>query len=101
MQGIVDFFSALIATPIYCIGYIIIGFLAGALARRLMGSQNAGCASDIILGLVGAFVGSIIVRWLNSGQDLTIGWGIGSLITALIGAVVLIGIGRIFRPQRR
>jgi uncharacterized membrane protein YeaQ/YmgE (transglycosylase-associated protein family) len=96
-----EFIQGLISAPIYCVGYIIIGFLAGALARRIMGSSNAGCASDIVLGFVGSFIGSVVVRWLGFGKSLDIGLGIGSLITALIGAVVLIALGRIIRPRMR
>jgi uncharacterized membrane protein YeaQ/YmgE (transglycosylase-associated protein family) len=98
---VVEFIQGLISAPIYCVGYIIIGFIAGALARRVMGSGNAGCVSDIVLGLIGAFIGSVIVRWLGLGSALDIGLGIGSLVTAFIGAVVLIALGRIIRPQPR
>lgn len=96
-----DFISGLLSAPIYCVAYIIIGFIAGALARRVMGSPNANFVSDIILGLIGAFLGSAIVRWLGFSSTLDIGLGIGSIITALIGAVVIIAIGRVLTGGRR
>jgi uncharacterized membrane protein YeaQ/YmgE (transglycosylase-associated protein family) len=101
MGAIGDLISSIISAPFACIGWIIVGFIAGALARRIMGSGNAGCVSDIVLGLIGAFLGGIVVSWLGIGRNLDIGLGIGSVITALIGAVILIAIGRIFSPRRR
>ena len=101
MQSITDFIGSIIATPLTCIAWIIIGLLAGAIARALMGSHNAGCASDILLGLVGALVGGFIVSCLGFSQGLQIGLGIGSLITAVIGAIALILLGRLFSPRRR
>ncbi|MBZ0281540.1 MAG: GlsB/YeaQ/YmgE family stress response membrane protein [Anaerolineae bacterium] len=82
-----------------CIVWIIIGVVAGALARRLMGSKDASWISDLILGLVGSFVGGFILGLFNIG-DIKIGLGIGSIITAVIGAVVLIFIGRLIQGRR-
>lgn len=95
-----DIITGILSAPLYCIGYIIIGFIAGALARRLMGARNANFTSDIILGLIGSFLGAILVRVLGFSQTLDIGLGIGSLITALIGAVIVIAVGRALRGQR-
>jgi uncharacterized membrane protein YeaQ/YmgE (transglycosylase-associated protein family) len=97
-----DFITGLIASPFYCIGWIIIGFLAGALARRIMGSTNASFVSDIILGLIGSFLGGLILGLLgfNNGT-IDVGLGIGSIITALIGAIVVIFIGRLLTGRRR
>lgn len=95
MEAIGGFLSWLIMAPFACIGWIIIGFIAGALARRIMGSSNAPFILDIILGVVGAWVGGFILGLLGFRDALDIGFGIGSLITALIGAVVLIFIGRL------
>lgn len=101
MQSLGDFIGSIIKAPFVLIAWIIIGFLAGAIARRIMGSKNAGCASDFVLGFVGAIVGGFVVGWLGFSQSLEIGLGIGTLITAVIGAVVLIALGRIIRPARR
>ena len=97
-----DFITGLIASPFYCIGWLIIGFIAGALARRVMGSTNANFVSDIILGLIGSFLGGLILGVLgfNNGT-INVGLGIGSIITAFIGAVVLIWIGRLITGGRR
>jgi uncharacterized membrane protein YeaQ/YmgE (transglycosylase-associated protein family) len=96
------FISSLLAAPFMCIGWIIIGFIAGALARRLMGTGNASFVSDIILGLIGAFLGGIVLGLLGfqSGRIIEPGLGIGSIITALIGAIIVIFIGRALTGRR-
>jgi len=96
-----DFITGLIASPFYCIGWLIIGFIAGALARRIMGSSNASFVSDIVLGLIGSFLGGLILGLLgfNNGT-IDVGLGIGSIITAIIGAVVLIWLGRLITGRR-
>ncbi len=97
MDAVSSFISWLVTAPFACIGWIIIGFIAGALARRIMGSRDQPFITDVILGIVGAWVGGFILGLLDA---LDIGFGIGSLITALIGAIVLIFIGRLITGRR-
>src|SRR5262249_29285796 len=97
-----DFIGQVIASPVLCFGWIIVGFIAGAAARRIMGSRNAGCLSDIILGLIGAFVGGVLASWLGfnkPGAGLQL--ALINLIIAIAGACVLIALGRILNPRRR
>ncbi|MDO6499162.1 GlsB/YeaQ/YmgE family stress response membrane protein [Photobacterium sanguinicancri] len=69
--------------------WIILGLIAGALAKWLMpGKDGGGIVMTMVLGVCGAFVGG----WLGSfvgfgGAD---GVNIGSIITATIGAFVLL-----------
>jgi uncharacterized membrane protein YeaQ/YmgE (transglycosylase-associated protein family) len=100
VDAIGSFISWLVTAPFACIGWIIIGFIAGALARRIMGSSDAPFVLDVILGIVGAWVGGFILGLLGFRDALDIGFGIGSLITALIGAIVLIFIGRLLTGRR-
>jgi uncharacterized membrane protein YeaQ/YmgE (transglycosylase-associated protein family) len=55
--------------------------------------SDHGVIEDIILGIVGAFVGGFILNFL--GQSGVTGFNIYSLIVAVIGAVVLIFLGRL------
>lgn len=84
----------------WCCGWIIIGGLGGMLARSVMGSKDQPLINDIILGVIGSFVGGIIVGLLGFSDNLQIGFGIGSLVTAIIGAAVLIALGRLFFGRR-
>lgn len=74
--------------------WIILGALSGWLAGVFMKSDNS-TMGDIILGIVGAFVGGFLMN--QFGQPGVTGFNLYSLIVAVIGAVVVIFIGRLFR----
>jgi uncharacterized membrane protein YeaQ/YmgE (transglycosylase-associated protein family) len=71
--------------------WIIFGGIAGWLASVLMKSER-GVIFDVILGIIGAFIGGIIMNFL--GQPGVTGFNLYSFIVAIIGAVILIVIGR-------
>jgi uncharacterized membrane protein YeaQ/YmgE (transglycosylase-associated protein family) len=78
------------------IGWIIIGGIAGALAGMVMRGGGFGILGDIIVGIVGAVIGGLI---LGLFVNMTVGWW-GSLVTAFIGACILIAILRAIAPKR-
>lgn len=80
------------------LGWIILGGLAGWLASLLVRGGGLGIVGDIVVGIVGAFIGGIIVAVLG-GQGVT-GFNLWSLIVAIIGAVVLLFIVRLFTGDR-
>lgn len=71
--------------------WIILGAAAGFIADKVMNSAH-GMFEDIILGIVGAFIGGFIMNFL--GQPGVTGFNFYSLVVAVVGAVVLIFIGR-------
>jgi uncharacterized membrane protein YeaQ/YmgE (transglycosylase-associated protein family) len=71
---------------------VIIGAVAGWLAGLIMKSNTGGVLFNIILGIVGSFVGHWLFKKLNVSTESTI---LGELITATVGAVILILIARI------
>lgn len=78
--------------------WIVMGLIVGGVAGFLMRSSYPWYI-DLLLGVVGSAVGG----WLSSlllGIDLTSGFNLTSLITAIVGAMVVIGISRlIFRGR--
>lgn len=76
------------------IGWIIIGAVAGWLASLIMGTnERQGCILNIVLGVVGAFIGGIV--WgLISGDDFVAEFSIGTLLIATLGAVIILAIYR-------
>lgn len=94
-----DFIGDLIRAPFICMGWVIVGFIAGALSRRLMGAKNRNFINDIILGLAGAFIAGFITSGLfnfnpeNSGLEAVL----FSLVLATGGAMGLIYLGRVIR----
>lgn len=73
--------------------FIVLGLVAGWLASVIMKTDaQQGSLLDIILGMVGAFVGGILMS-LVGGAGIT-GFDLYSLGVATLGAVVLIAVGR-------
>jgi uncharacterized membrane protein YeaQ/YmgE (transglycosylase-associated protein family) len=73
--------------------WIILGAVAGWLAGVFMKSDNS-TVGDIVLGIIGAFVGGFVMN--QFGQPGVTGFNFYSLFVAVIGAVVVIFIGRLF-----
>ena len=67
------------------ISWIIMGLIVGALAKWIMpGRDPGGIFVTIGLGLAGSFVGGII------GSIIGVGGSIGSLVLAVVGALLLL-----------
>lgn len=77
------------------IGSIIIGCLAGFIAGKIMRGGGFGFWMNLLLGIVGGVVGGWTLSLLN------ISWGgtIGSLGTAVVGAVLLLWVASLFRKS--
>jgi uncharacterized membrane protein YeaQ/YmgE (transglycosylase-associated protein family) len=77
--------------------FILIGLIAGALAGRVVSGHGYGALGDIVVGIIGAFLGG----WLFA-TFLGVGGGsfFVSLFTAFIGAVILLWLIRLLVPAR-
>ena len=75
---------------------IVIGAAAGWIAEQIMKS-NQGLVMNIVLGIVGAILGNFILMLIFGA---TMGGIIGQLIVAVVGACLLIAIGRAIRGSR-
>lgn len=74
--------------------WIVLGAVAGWVASMIMGSSNS-LLTDIVLGIVGALAGGFIMNLF--GQTGVTGLNWYSLFVAVLGAIVLIWLGRIFQ----
>jgi uncharacterized membrane protein YeaQ/YmgE (transglycosylase-associated protein family) len=77
---------------------IIIGFVAGVIAKLIMPGDNepSGFILTTILGIVGAFVATFIgqaVGWYSAGEG-------AGFIGAIVGAVILLGIWGMFNKRQ-
>lgn len=77
------------------VAWVVVGLLAGAIAGRIARGHGYGCLGNIVLGLLGAFVGGAIVSFFVD-SDRTAGF-IETTLIALVGALVLIVTVRMLR----
>ena len=81
------------------IGWIVIGLLAGGIAKLLMpGRDPGGCIVTILLGIAGALLAGFLGRavgWYGPGDQ-----GAG-FIAAIIGAFVILFVYRLVLRRRR
>jgi uncharacterized membrane protein YeaQ/YmgE (transglycosylase-associated protein family) len=76
--------------------FVVIGAIAGWLAGQFMRGHGFGLLGDIIVGVIGAFLGGYL--WPSG---LAFGGGLlGRLIVAFIGAVLLLFVVRLFSGRR-
>ena len=76
--------------------WIVVGLVAGWLATLIVGG-GYGLIGDIIIGVVGSFIGGSIFRQL--GVHSPFGGTAGSIFVAFIGAVVLLFVLRLIRRR--
>lgn len=83
------------------IWYVIVGLIAGVLAKAIMPgnrSEPSGCFMTMALGIVGSLLtGFVVHRVLH---ETTKGGFVGSIVGATIGAIVVIAIGRSMSGRR-
>lgn len=81
--------------------WIVIGALAGWIGSKIMGTdERQGALANILVGVVGAFIGGFITR-LAFGDDPGNNGFIASLAVSVLGAVVLLGIYKAVVGRRR
>lgn len=73
------------------IAWIVVGAIAGWLAGLLVkGDEGIGVIGHIVLGLVGALIGGFVVGLVTGSDPMDGVFDISTLVTAVIGAVVLV-----------
>lgn len=79
------------------LAWIIIGGIAGWLASKVMNTDaSQGTVQDIVVGIVGAFVGGFVLNILGvASADGE--FSVLSLVTAFVGSVVLLGVLKLIR----
>ncbi len=77
------------------LAWIILGLIAGFIGSKIVNKRGEGLFLDIILGIVGAFVGG----WLFSllGAHGVTGLNLYSLLVAVVGAIVVLVVFHAFR----
>ncbi len=72
------------------ISWIVLGLIAGALAKLIMpGRQGGGIIVTIILGIIGAILGGFLGSLVGIGSLESV-FDIGTIITAIVGALIVL-----------
>ena len=73
--------------------FLIIGAIIGWLAGRIVKGSGFGLIGNILVGILGALLGG----WLFRSMTITLSGLAGSLVTALVGAIILVLILNLIR----
>ncbi|MFP5343149.1 MAG: GlsB/YeaQ/YmgE family stress response membrane protein [Candidatus Limnocylindria bacterium] len=69
------------------IGWIVVGFLAGAISGALLGGRTArGCLPDIVVGIVGGILGGFLAAQMGFTE---INGFIAAVVVAVLGSLVV------------
>ncbi len=85
------------------LAWIVVGLLAGLLARWIVKDDKTGCLYTVAVGVLGALIGGALMQW--SGRDGINEFSIRSVLVAALGAILLLlalqAIGGRTRRRRR
>ena len=96
-----DVIQWIISAPFILLGWIIVGAVAGELARRFTGDSDESFFADLGLGILGAIIGGFVAGLIGVGLP---GGGlalvIANLAIATFGAALLIMMKRAFTSNK-
>jgi len=80
------------------VSWIILGGLAGWIATLITGTDaRVNGWMNVVVGVIGAFIGGLILQLLGTAAPS--GFNVPTLLTAILGAVILLGLVRAFGRQ--
>ena len=81
--------------------WLIVGGIVGWLASLIMKTDGQqGILLNVIVGIVGAFIGGWLISPMLGTCTINDGFSIGSVVVSLIGAIILLAIVNLFRRGR-
>ena len=78
------------------LAWLLVGGVAGWLAGLIM-KEERGLVGSIVVGIVGAFIGGAIMNGIQAPTAGFTGFSVYSVLTALLGAIILIAVMRMIR----
>ncbi len=74
------------------VSWLLLGLVAGWLAGKIARGRGFGCIADIVLGLIGSYIGG----WIFVKLGIFGGGFLYSLAAATLGAIILVSIAHLF-----
>jgi uncharacterized membrane protein YeaQ/YmgE (transglycosylase-associated protein family) len=80
--------------------WILFGLIAGAIAKFIMpGKDPGGCLGTVVIGILGAVIGGFVGTQLLGIGNVT-GFNLRSFGIAILGAIILLILYRVFLERR-
>lgn len=84
------------------LGWIVVGLVAGFLARLVVDDRGRGCIYTMVVGVLGALIGGGLFAWATDADNPIDGVNLGSIAVAFLGAsLLLLVLQAVGRPGRR
>lgn len=81
--------------------WLIVGGIVGWLASMIMKTDaQQGILMNVIVGIVGAFIGGLLIGPLLGAGSINDGFSVMSFVVSLLGAIILLAIVNLFRRGR-
>ena len=84
------------------LGWIILGLLAGAIAKAILpGDDPGGIIVTMIIGVVGALLGGFLAQAIFGNNTVDNFFDLSTWLTAIVGAIILLLLYRLVAGRRR
>ena len=81
------------------LGWIVVGLVAGLLARRITRDDKSGCLYTVVVGVLGALIGGALMQ--AAGKKGINEFDVRAILVAALGAVLLLLVLQAIGGRRR
>jgi uncharacterized membrane protein YeaQ/YmgE (transglycosylase-associated protein family) len=83
------------------IGWILLGLLAGVIAKAIMpGAEGVGIVLTTLLGIGGALLGGFLATALGLGDPIDEFFDLSTWVAAIVGALIILYLWNLLRSRR-
>jgi uncharacterized membrane protein YeaQ/YmgE (transglycosylase-associated protein family) len=83
------------------VGWIVLGLLAGLIAKALMpGVESVGLIVTTLLGIAGALLGGFLATALGFGDPIDEFFDLSTWLAAVVGAVIILAVWNAIRGRK-
>lgn len=83
------------------IAFLILGLLAGVIAKALLpGDDPGGIVVTMLIGVVGAMLGGFLAGWVFGVNPVDEFWSLSTWLAAIVGSMILLLLYRLVSGRR-